>query len=243
MLKLAVDCETTGIGRDDRIVSLAVVSIGGFVEGANYRFEFNPGRPSHPRALEKHGLEDAYLATKPPFAEIAEALHALLHRADLIVAHNAAFDLKMLDREFELCGLPPVATPSFCTMQHARTIWPGESASLDACVARLGLARASHVHGAFEDAMLASALYLHFHGSPIAGERAAPAPLPTATPQPATPQAQRDAEPRPLRFFFWVLVAMAAVGVLLWAVTPGKNSSLGRAAATQGPTLASITAG
>lgn len=213
MLELAVDCETTGIGAEDRIVSLAVISIGGYVDGANYGFEFNPGRPSHPRALEKHGLSDAYLATKPRFEEVAETLHTLLSRADLIVAHNAAFDLKMLNREFAFCGLPPLETLSFCTMKVARDRWPGESATLDACAARIGLSRSSAVHGALEDAMLAAALYLHLNGRPpiesgppVSGEASAASVAP-----------KRSVEPSPLRFLLYVLAALAAVSlVFIW---------------------------
>jgi DNA polymerase III subunit epsilon len=220
MLELAVDCETTGIGAEDRIVSLAVVSVRGFVEGANHKLEFNPGRPSHPRALEKHGLSDAYLATKPLFAEMAPALHELLSRADLIVAHNAAFDLKMLNREFALCGLAPIETESCCTMQFARDWWPGEPSSLDACVARIGLARSSAVHGALEDAMLAAALYRHFHGIEIADTTPV---SPQAAPAlPAKPRA----EPKPLMVLFYVLIAMAVVWLLAWAAMPAKAPKL-----------------
>jgi DNA polymerase-3 subunit epsilon len=231
MLELAVDCETTGLGSHDRIVSLAVVSVGRFVEGANYRFEFNPGRPSHPKAFEKHGLSDGYLATKPPFAQMAAALHELLSRADLIVAHNAAFDMKMLDREFGMCGLAPIAVPVFCTMRRAREVWPDQSASLDSCLARIGLSRAGAVHAALEDAMLASLLYLHFTGRSVP-QMLSGAPASASPPEALDAQSLRSAN----RFLFAVFAVLAIFAVALgWILQRAPAPEPPRAAAIQSP--------
>ena len=235
MLELAVDCETTGIGAEDRIVSLAVVSVRGYVDGANYSLEFNPGRSSHPRALEKHGLTDAYLATKPEFKELAKELHDLLSRASLIVAHNAAFDLKMLDREFEICGLPPIQTKRFCTMMTARDFWHGEPASLDTCVARLGLARKGEQHGAFEDAMLAAALYRFFNGIELAPSTVPPPKLRELPTDPQKPR-RRSAIPAVLA----IMGLFAAVAVMVGLSAPRETSRsevIGSSSAGPGPPI------
>jgi DNA polymerase III subunit epsilon len=158
---LVVDCETTGLGPDDRIVSLALLWLDDDLkprdEGSYW--EFSPGRPSHPKAFEKHRLGDAYLAVKPSFAAHAAEIHAAITAAPFVVAHNVDFDMRFLDREFSRAGLTALRPAVFCTMAEFGTRWPGAGRSLDAAAARFDLARVSERHDAREDALLAGALF------------------------------------------------------------------------------------
>ena len=57
------------------------------------------------------GLQD-------PFAIHAPDVWRFLASYELLVAHNAAFDLRFINREMKLAGLPALTRPVFCTMKH-----------------------------------------------------------------------------------------------------------------------------
>jgi hypothetical protein len=54
--------------------------------------------------------------------------------------HNAAFDLRFINREMRLSGLPVLTRPVYCTMKGYRALELGGSASLGAvnCCSRRG---------------------------------------------------------------------------------------------------------
>lgn len=83
----------------------------------------NPGVPIPPRAAEVHGITDNLaMAQGIPEASAFRLFCFLLDRADLVVAHNAAFDLAVMRclAAREGTGLRPVET--FCTMETATPI-------------------------------------------------------------------------------------------------------------------------
>ena len=165
-----VDVETTGLGAADRVVTLAALHLdtaslaGGPLALDAIHLAFDPRRDCHPDAAAVHGYSDWDLRHQDPFSAHAAAVHAFLHRAPVVVAHNAAFDLRFIAREFEKSGLPPLARPAFCTMQAYRARGHAGSASLDAVCRRIGASRSGARHGALEDAWLALRVYLWLHG-------------------------------------------------------------------------------
>jgi DNA polymerase III subunit epsilon len=86
---------------------------------------------------------------------------------ELLVAHNAAFDLRFINRELRLSGLPALTRPVYCTMKGYRALELGGSASLSAVCRRIKLARAGDLHSGIEDAWLAMQIYLWLHGCPL----------------------------------------------------------------------------
>lgn len=184
---VVIDTETTGLRPYDRVVTLAALR---WVEGSgDYTLRhlcFDPRKDSDPGALAIHGWDDWTTRFQDLFSEHAADLHTWLSAADLIVAHNAKFDLHYVQREFRKAGQPALAVPSFCTMDTARERWRG-SAGLDACIERLGLARRPGRHQASEDAFLTWNLFRHYHGQPAI-------PLPATW---AAPDNFRTPEPRP----------------------------------------------
>jgi DNA polymerase-3 subunit epsilon len=167
-----VDVETTGLSNHDRIVSFAGILLE-TAQLLHNKFEMkvvylicDPGRKSHPRAQEVHGYSDWMLRHQEPLSAHIAAIEAVLNEADLIVAHNAAFDLGFISREFAALGKPIVSKPSYCTMEgHWRSGSDG-SAKLDALARKLGLSRAGATHGALEDAWLVMMVYLDQQGCP-----------------------------------------------------------------------------
>lgn len=167
---VAIDVETTGLSETDRVVSLGMIlaDTGGLRwDQLNIRLNhwiFNPGIPCNPRARHVHGYSDALLAIQETFADNQEDILGLLNGADLVIAHNVAFDIGFLNRELAAIGRPRVVTPSFCTMREHRHAYPGISAGLEVCASEIGLSRAGGRHAALEDAWLALMIYLHLKG-------------------------------------------------------------------------------
>ncbi|TGD97096.1 3'-5' exonuclease [Methylobacterium nonmethylotrophicum] len=193
---VAVDVETTGLAETDRVVSFGAVALAtaslatGRPEIACHHLIFDPGRPSHPRAEAVHGYDDWLLRHQDPAGRHAGAVADLLAGADLVVAHNAAFDLGFLNREFAAAGLAPVLPKVYCTMESYRRRGEKGRAALDAVCRRIGIARAGARHGALEDAWLALRAYLWLQACPVAVKRPplqAPANLRPAPPRPEGP--------------------------------------------------------
>lgn len=169
---LFVDVETTGFRAGaDRIVSYAGILLktadlaeGELAIGYNH-YIVDPCRICHPRAVEVHGYSDWLLRHQQPFSEVVDRVLAQIEDADLIVAHNAEFDLGFINAELASLGRPHIAKPVYCTVEGCRTRGAG-SARLDDVAARIGLSRAGPRHGALEDAWLAMMVYLWLHGCP-----------------------------------------------------------------------------
>lgn len=184
-----IDTETTGLTSSDRIITFAAMRFEGPENTEAVYQVYDPRKNSNPRATEVHGWDDWTLRFQDLFSDTADELRSWISQSDLIIAHNAAFDIRFLNMEFGLCGLPPLQNDNVhCTMIAARSRWPG-SAKLDDCVARIGMSRASARHGALEDAYLASVLYFHLQGRPITLDP------PNQWPDPSN---LRPAPPRPI---------------------------------------------
>lgn len=180
---LVVDTETTGLHyRDgDRVLSLAVVEArvrgtidypeeGGipFIPKGENRLHLkatrewhcNPeGRASTPEAAAVHGLDPATLRICRPFRVQAAEIHRVLSQGrHVLVMHNAPFDMGFLRAEFARAGLPPPSNQVIDTRAASKSVWPEESASLDAMASRLGVEgrRPGDPHSALGDALLLS---------------------------------------------------------------------------------------
>jgi DNA polymerase-3 subunit epsilon len=166
---VAVDVETTGLHSTDRVVSLGAVwfATRNLLEPAFpisfIHLIFDPGRKSHPQAETVHGYSDWVLRHQDPFSTYAMRIRDFLHAGNVVIAHNAAFDLPFINRELTHAGLSPIDRPKFCTMEGYRAADLGGSASLNSVCAQFGLKRQGRTHGALEDAWLAMMVYLWLH--------------------------------------------------------------------------------
>ena len=71
-----------------------------------------------------HGITHEDVRDTPEFPVIAPELLTRLTVADVVVAHNAMFDMRKLRATVEHFGLPCPAFDYLCTLQLARRIWP-----------------------------------------------------------------------------------------------------------------------
>lgn len=122
-----VDLETTGTDvESDEIVSLAVVRLD--AEGLELdRFAslVRPAGPIPSEATAVHGIDDASVADAPSFSEVAGELVGLLDGA-VFVAHNAGFDLPLLEHAFARAGIRYRPDGVACTLDAFRLLEPVE---------------------------------------------------------------------------------------------------------------------
>ncbi|MEO1276217.1 MAG: exonuclease domain-containing protein, partial [Pseudomonadota bacterium] len=100
MREIVLDTETTGLDpREDRIVEIGAVELMNHLRtGRDFHVYINPGRPMPAEAFRIHGLGDAFLSDKPPFAQVVDAFMAFIGEAQLVI-HNASFDMGMINAE------------------------------------------------------------------------------------------------------------------------------------------------
>jgi DNA polymerase-3 subunit epsilon len=119
------DCETTGVTPDeDEIVSLALLLLDhDGVETQRFSTLVRPACPIPIEASAVHGIYDRDVLDAPPFAQLAGRLLELLG-SRVFVAHNASFDLAMLEHAFENAGRGYQPASVACTLDAFRVLEP-----------------------------------------------------------------------------------------------------------------------
>jgi DNA polymerase III subunit epsilon len=168
MREIVLDTETTGLdpANGDRIVEVAGLElINHLPTGVSFQRHVNPERAMSEDVVAIHGLTGAFLADKPKFAEIADALIEFLGDATLVI-HNAEFDLKFLNAEFAKFGRPALPSErAIDTLSLARHNSPSPPPTLDALCKRFEIdTSARHYHGALIDCDLLAKVYLELIG-------------------------------------------------------------------------------
>lgn len=173
-----VDVETTGLARDDRIVSAAVYRLDARGEVEDHWYStVNPQRDPGPVWI--HGLTAEELAHAPLFADIADEFAA--HLSDrVLVAHNALFDWSMIAREYARAERTAPVRQRLCTIALAKELsLPLPNHKLESLAAHYGVQQ-QRAHHALDDArVLAEAFRPSLH---IAARRRARLPLLACTP-------------------------------------------------------------
>jgi DNA polymerase III epsilon subunit family exonuclease len=153
------DCETTGVRPAvDEIVSFALVLLDpDGVQTGEWSSLVRPSRPIPAAATAVHGLRDEDVAGAPSFPELAAELRDLLD-GQVFVAHNADFDLAMVQTAFRRVRIDYQPAAVACTLDAFRLLEPlADSHRLEAICDRHGISL-SDAHHATSDVLAASAL-------------------------------------------------------------------------------------
>jgi DNA polymerase-3 subunit epsilon len=168
MREVVLDTETTGLdpAEGHRVIEIGCVElVDHFPTGKTFQAYLNPERPVPPDSQRVHGLTDTFLADKPIFANIVDALFTFLDAAPLVI-HNAGFDLKFLNSELHRLSRPPIPyARAVDTIEIAKAKIPGARYSLDELCRRFGVDLSARTkHGALLDAELTAQIYLELVG-------------------------------------------------------------------------------
>jgi len=157
-----VDVETTGLARDDRIVSAAVYRLDARGDVVDHWYTpVNPQRDPGPTWI--HGLTSEMLADAPLFPEIAEEFAERL-RGRVLVAHNAVFDWSMIAREYARARMVAPVRQRLCTIALSKELGlPLANHRLETLAAHYGVVQ-RRAHHALDDArVLAEAFRPSLH--------------------------------------------------------------------------------
>ncbi|MEU7101715.1 DEDDh family exonuclease [Streptomyces longwoodensis] len=145
-----VDVETTGLARDDRIISAAVYRLDARGEVEDHWYTtVNPERDPGPVWI--HGLTSEALEGAPLFPDIAEEFAARL-AGRVLVAHNAVFDWQMIAREYARARSAAPVKHRLCTIALAKELrLPLPNHKLETLAAHFGVVQ-QRAHHALDDA-------------------------------------------------------------------------------------------
>jgi DNA polymerase-3 subunit epsilon len=156
------DTETTGLHPDsgDQIIQIGAVRIvnGKLLHNEAFEQLIDPGRPPSPASVAIHGISAEQLRGQARIGEVLPAFHAYCE-GSVLVAHNAAFDMRFLQLQEKPLGLR-FDQPVLDTLLLSALAQPQqESHSLDAIAERFGLTFAGR-HSALGDAVVTAEVLL-----------------------------------------------------------------------------------
>ncbi|WP_329298913.1 DEDDh family exonuclease [Streptomyces sp. NBC_00659] len=145
-----VDVETTGLARDDRIISAAVYRLDARGEVEDHWYTMvNPERDPGPVWI--HGLTSEILEGAPLFRDVAEEFAARLD-GRVLVAHNAIFDWSMIAREYARADREAPVRHRLCTIALSKELGlPLPNHKLESLAAHFGVVQ-QRAHHALDDA-------------------------------------------------------------------------------------------
>lgn len=119
-----VDTETTGLDpQADRLIEIAAIRVRAGKEVARFETLVKPGCKLSKAIVDLTGITDGELTNAP---EPQDALQQFIDflKDDIIVAHNANFDVNFLYDSMQHCGMKPLENNFVDTMRLAKCIRP-----------------------------------------------------------------------------------------------------------------------
>lgn len=156
------DTETTGLNpsQGDEIIQIGATRIlnGKLLRSESFEQLVDPARPLAPESAEIHGITEAMLRGQPTIGQVLPAFHAFAAET-VLVAHNAAFDMRFLQLKEASTGLR-FDQPVLDTLLLSAVIHPNQASHrLEAIAERLGLTIIGR-HTALGDAIVTAEVFL-----------------------------------------------------------------------------------
>jgi len=165
------DTETTGLepSAGDEIISIGAVRIvnGRVLKQEVFEQLVNPRRPISRESTAVHGIDNKQVAGEPPIEQVLPRLHRFCEDT-VLVAHNAAFDMRFLELKEAPTGVR-FGQPVLDTLLLSAVVHPSiDNHHLDMIAERVGV-RVIGRHTALGDALLTADVFLRL--VPLLAER------------------------------------------------------------------------
>lgn len=156
------DTETTGLepSKGDEIIQIGAVRIlnNRLLRQETFNQLVDPECPLRPEGIPIHGITDDMVRGQPNIDIVLPAFREFCEDT-VLVAHNAAFDMRFLQLKEERTGVR-FTQPVLDTLLLSAVVHPGqESHKLDAILERLGI-QIDKRHNALEDALATGEVFL-----------------------------------------------------------------------------------
>jgi DNA polymerase-3 subunit epsilon len=168
MREIVLDTETTGLDpkKGHRLIEIGGIEmINRIPTGREFHRFINPERDVPAEAQKIHGISTEFLFGKPVFKDVASEFLAFLGE-DVLVIHNAQFDITFLNHELALVGHKALSFDRVVdTLAIARRRHPAGPNTLDALCKRYAIDNSQRTkHGALVDSLLLAAVYIELLG-------------------------------------------------------------------------------
>jgi DNA polymerase-3 subunit epsilon len=155
------DTETTGLNPSagDEIISIGAVRIvnNRLLRNETYEQLVDPKRPIEAISQTVHGISNEMLRGRPVIDEVLPQFHAFSEDT-VLVAHNAAFDMRFLQMKEESTGIR-FTQPVLDTLLLSEVLHPNqESHALETIAERLGI-KVTDRHTALGDALVTAEVF------------------------------------------------------------------------------------
>lgn len=156
------DTETTGLepSKGDEIIQFGAMRIvgGRLLRRESFEQLVDPGIPLKPEGIPIHGITEAMLVGQPTIDTVLPRFHRFCEDT-VLVAHNAAFDLRFLQMKEAATGLC-FTQPVLDTLLLSAVVHPNqESHKLEAIAERMGITIIGR-HTALGDAVVTGEVFL-----------------------------------------------------------------------------------
>jgi len=154
-----IDFETNGLwGADTEVIEFAAVKVANGELLTNVSALCAPSKPLSPFITRLTGIRDGMVIGKPRFEQYLDSLLEYIGD-DIVVAHNAPFDIGILLDYCALAGIDFCPT-ALCTLTSARRVFPDFPNHKLATLAELFSLNDGRNHRALSDTMATARLLL-----------------------------------------------------------------------------------